>query len=58
MLFLAPTFDNAEPLFALVINNRFPSGLHNYYIDVADQDPAIGSIHALHLTILSHLGRG
>jgi len=38
MPFLAPTLDNADPLFALV----FTSGFYLHDIEVADQDPASG----------------
>jgi len=33
MIFLAPTFDNADPLFALVIT----PGLYLHHVEVADQ---------------------
>jgi len=38
--FLVPTLDNADPLFALVIKPSF--SLH--HVEVADQDPASGSV--------------
>jgi len=41
MPFLAPTLDiNADPLFALVIT----LGLYLHHVEVADQDPASGSL--------------
>jgi len=40
MPFMAPTLDNADPLFALVITTGFY--LHN--VEVVDQDPASGSL--------------
>jgi len=40
MSFLAPTLDNADPLFALVIKPGF------YPQHVAGQDPARGSLQA------------
>jgi len=39
MPFLAPTLDNADPLFALVITLRF----YLHHVEVADQDQASGS---------------
>jgi len=41
MPFLAPTLDNAAPLFALVIK----LGFYLHHIEVAGQDPASGSIY-------------
>jgi len=40
MPFMAPTFDNADPLFALVIT----LGFYLYHVAVADQDLASGSL--------------
>jgi len=42
MPFLASTLDNADPLFARVIT----PGLHLHRKQVADQDPASGSVLA------------
>jgi len=42
MPFLAPTLDNADPLFALVI----PPGFYQHHVEVADQDPASGNLQA------------
>jgi len=39
MPLLAPTLDNVDPLFALVI----APGLYLQHVEVADQDPASGS---------------
>jgi len=40
MSFLALTFDNADPLFALVIT----PGFYLHHVEVADQDAASGSL--------------
>jgi len=40
MPFLAPTLDNADPLFALVIT----PGFYPHHVEVADQDPVRGSL--------------
>jgi len=40
MPFLAPTLDNADPLVALVIT----LGFYLHHVEVADQDPASGSL--------------
>jgi len=40
MTFLAPTFNNADPLFALVITPDF----YLHHVKVADQDRASGSL--------------
>jgi len=40
MPFLVPTLDNADPLFALVIQ----PGLNLLYVEVTEQDPASGSL--------------
>jgi len=40
MPFLAPTLDNADPLFALVIK----PGFYLHHVEVADLDPASGSL--------------
>jgi len=40
MPFVAPTLDNADPLFALVI----ASGFYLHHVKVADHDPAGGSL--------------
>jgi len=42
MPFLAPAIDNADPLFALIIT----PGLYLLHVEVADQDPASGSLYA------------
>jgi len=42
MLFVAPTLDNANPLFGLGITPDF----HLHPVEVADQDPASGSLYA------------
>jgi len=42
MLFMAPTLDNADPLFALVIT----PGFYLHHVEVADKDPASGSLYA------------
>jgi len=38
MPLLAPTFDNADPLFTLVIT----SGFYLHHVEAANQDPASG----------------
>jgi len=43
MPFLAPTGDNADPLFALVI----PQYFYLHHVEVADQDPASASLKAV-----------
>jgi len=40
MSFLTPTLDNADPLFALVVT----PGFYQHHVEVADQDPARGSL--------------
>jgi len=40
MPFLSPTLDNANPLFALVIT----PGFYLHHVEVADRDPASGSL--------------
>jgi len=42
LAFLEPTLDNADPLFALVITR----GFYLHHVEVADQDPASGSLRA------------
>jgi len=42
MPFLAPTLENADPLFALVITSAF----YLNHVGVAEQDPASGSLVA------------
>jgi len=42
MPFLSPTLDNANPLFALVIT----PGFYLHHVEVADRDPASGSLYA------------
>jgi len=46
MPFLAPTLDNADSLFFLVIT---PGFYLNHRIEVADQDPASGSLRVYKL---------
>jgi len=41
MSFLAPTLYNADPLFAMVI----APGSYLHHVEVADQDPASGSLY-------------
>jgi len=41
MPFLVPTLDNADPLFALVTT----PGYYLHHVEVADQDPASGSLN-------------
>jgi len=41
MPFLTPTLGNADPLFSLVISSP---GFYLHRIEVADQDPASGSL--------------
>jgi len=43
MPFLAPTLDNADPLFALVIT----AGFYLHHVEVADQDQASGNVRVL-----------
>jgi len=40
MSFLAPTLDNADPLFVLVTT----PGIYLHYVEVVDQNPASGSL--------------
>jgi len=40
MPFLAPTLDNADILFTLVLTK----GFYLHHVEVADQDPASGSL--------------
>jgi len=42
MPFLAPTLDNVNPLFVLVMT----PGFYLLHVEVADQDPASGSLYA------------
>jgi len=42
MPFLAPTLDNADPLFGLVITPDF----YLHHVEVVDQDPASDSLKA------------
>jgi len=41
MPFLAPTFDNADPFFALV---KHQTCFYLHHVEVADLDPASGSL--------------
>jgi len=43
MLFLAPTPDTADPLFALAITPDF----YMHHLEVVDQDPARGSLYII-----------
>jgi len=62
-LFLAPTLDIADPLFALMMT----PGLYLPHLEVADQDPASGSLyddddyhdiqHAINIYLLLEGGR-
>jgi len=45
MPFLAPTLDDADPLFALVI---LTPGFYLHPVEVADQHPVTGSLYAVH----------